>query len=74
MAEVFYALAVLACPVGMGVMMWAMMRGGHRPSQGAATPDDSDLAALRADVEQLRDAQRGPTSRVPPAPGTGSRA
>lgn len=73
MPEVFYALAVLACPVGMGVMMWAMMRGGHRSSHGAST-SDVELAELRAEVEQLRDAQRGPTAQVSPAPDIDSRA
>lgn len=72
MPEVFYALAVLACPVGMGVMMWAMMRGGHRPSQGASM-HDAELAGLRAEVEQLRNAQRGLTGQVSPAPEFDSR-
>ena len=72
MPEVFYALAVLACPVGMGVMMWAM-RGGHRPSHGAST-HDAELAELRAEVEQLRNAQRGPTAQMSPAPDFDSRA
>lgn len=73
MPEGLYALAVLACPVGMGVMMWAMMRGGHRPSHGGST-HDSDLAALRAEVEQLRDSQHGPTTRMSPASDFDSRA
>jgi hypothetical protein len=29
MSSVFYTLALLACPVGMGLMMYMMMRG-HR--------------------------------------------
>jgi hypothetical protein len=61
MTEAFYALAVLACPVGMGVMMWFMMRGGkHSAPAAPAQPSasDAELVALRAEVDQLRAAQR----------------
>jgi multidrug resistance efflux pump len=67
MTETLYALAVLACPVGMGLMMWLMMRGGHRPS----TPDadhEQELAQLRADVERLRAAQEHSGDRASSAP------
>lgn len=61
MTEVLYALALLACPVGMGVMMWFMMRGGKH-SAPAAPPQpstsDAELVALRAEVDQLRAVQR----------------
>jgi hypothetical protein len=68
MTEAFYALAVLACPVGMGVMMWLMMRGGNhaaptpQPSQPSA--GDAELAALRAEVDQLRAEQRDTRGEV----------
>jgi len=32
MAQSLYALAFLACPVGMGLMMWMMMRGNKKPA------------------------------------------
>ncbi len=61
MTEAFYALAVLACPVGMGVMMWFMMRGGKQSTPAApAQPSgrDAEFVALRAEIDQLRAAQR----------------
>lgn len=70
MAEVFYGLAVLACPVGMGVMMWIMMRGRQRPTADSPTPE-SEISVLRAEVEQLRDAQREPASQARPTPSPG---
>lgn len=50
--------ALLACPIGMGVMMWLMMRNGHSqddPQQHAAA---DEVARLRAEVDQLRAGQR----------------
>lgn len=61
MPDAFYAVAVLACPVGMGLMMWFMMRGSKQsgpsvPAEQSVHPSDSDaeVAALRAEVDQLR--------------------
>jgi flagellar basal body-associated protein FliL len=62
MSESLYALAVLACPVGMGAMMWMMMRGQHRTAEPDTAAQQTELAALRAQIDQLeaerRDAQR----------------
>jgi hypothetical protein len=57
MEQLFYAVAVLACPVGMGLMMFFMMR---RPSQAPApSPGGQDeLTRLRAEIDQLKAAQR----------------
>ena len=64
-------LAVLACPVGMGLMMWFMGRGmrggmkksGDRDSEGA----HDSLAAMKAEqarlaekIEALEERQREP--------------
>ena len=80
MADLLYAAAVLACPVGMGAMMWFMMRG-HR-QQPAAQPVqepgqsgiDGELLRLRAEVDQLRAAQRDAAEHQgrAPAPADGS--
>ena len=50
MSQVLWAAAALACPIGMGAMMWMMMRGNH----GAASVDESEIARLRAEVDQLK--------------------
>lgn len=57
-------LLLLACPIGMGLMMWMMMRtGGDRQSQSPQpqqltakmTPAQQDeLARLRAELDELR--------------------
>ena len=63
MSESLYAPAVLACPVGMGAMMWMMMmRGQHKTSDSDTGVKQAELTALRAQLDQLqaerRDAQR----------------
>lgn len=65
MPDLIYLLAVLACPVGMGVMMLVMMRGKHsdRPT---SSPGD-EVARLRAEVDQLR-AERAADHRSTDAP------
>jgi hypothetical protein len=58
MQSLLLAVAVLACPVGMGLMMWMMMRG---QSTDTASSEDrgwqQEVQALRAEVERLK-AQR----------------
>ena len=50
MSQVLWAAAALACPVGMGAMMWMMMRGNH----GAAPADENEITRLRAEIDQLK--------------------
>ncbi|MGI8597145.1 MAG: hypothetical protein ACR2LY_07660 [Thermoleophilaceae bacterium] len=49
--EALYALALLACPVGMGVMMWWMSRG-NTAKQPVQDKDPRTVEELRA--EQVR--------------------
>ncbi|TFB96376.1 MULTISPECIES: hypothetical protein [unclassified Cryobacterium] len=53
MQQFLYILPALICPVGMGLMMWFMMRGrGH--GKTADGPEEQELARLRAEVAALR--------------------
>lgn len=51
MESLVTSLALLACPVGMGAMMWFMMRGMNQPTKKAGGSDE--LAALRAEQQRL---------------------
>lgn len=58
MNSVLLGIAALACPVGMGLMMWMMMRGQRGQHGDGASTGDSDeqreLAQLRAEIDQLK--------------------
>ncbi len=56
MTQALYTVALLACPVGMGLMMWFMMRGGKNasPAAPAQSTNDGEPAHPRAEAEQLR--------------------
>lgn len=58
MNQLLVALPLLACPIGMALMMWFMSRdGGHK--RGSSAPADAgEVARLRAEVAVLQ-AQRG---------------
>jgi hypothetical protein len=59
MPESLYPLALLACPVGMGVMMWMMSRGhGDQAGSDEAPAKQDELARLQAEIDQLQAAQR----------------
>jgi hypothetical protein len=63
MLEQLYPLALLACPIGMGLMMWMMMRSRKPPAPTSAESSDNELARLRAEVDQLRAEQQPNTDR-----------
>lgn len=57
-------LALLACPIGMGLMMWMMARGqrnGGSAKTSSETGGRQQVAQLRAEIDELkadRDARR----------------
>ena len=52
MESIVTSLALLACPVGMGAMMWFMMRGmKQQPAKGVEQP--GNVAELRAERQRL---------------------
>ena len=65
MEQIFSGLAVLACPLGMGALMWVMMRSNKKPSDIAAAPEasEAELARLRADLDALRASPTSADSR-----------
>lgn len=69
MEQFLYILPALACPVGMGLMMWLMMRGRSKPQTGTPA-QEQELAALRAQVDALRP-EPAPFSERHPAPVAG---
>ncbi|EGX61040.1 MULTISPECIES: hypothetical protein [Streptomyces] len=64
MSELVKLLPLLACPVGMGAMMWFMTRSGRKTTGAPSTdpntaasgadPRERELAALRKQVDDLR--------------------
>lgn len=64
MESLLLGIAVLACPVGMGLMMWMMSRGRRKTADD--TGGHQQVAQLRAEIDQLkaeREAQRADGGR-----------
>ena len=77
-------LLYLACPIGMGAMMWMMMRNNDQPQTKAptagATGDlaslhqqlqslESQQASIMAEIRRLREAEHSKDSGAPePSP------
>jgi hypothetical protein len=64
MSAALYGLALLACPVAMGLMMWFMMRGKKavHGSTSLSAADEMELTKLRAEVDQLRASEKDVSS------------
>ncbi len=55
MAQSLYPLALLACPVVMGLMMWLMMRGSKdQTPQDRVPPKPDDVSRLQGEIDRLR--------------------
>ncbi|MGH3860096.1 hypothetical protein [Actinokineospora sp.] len=52
MQSLFLVLAAVACPVGMGLMMWMMMRGRNQGSGDSG--GQRQVARLREEIEELK--------------------
>lgn len=70
MQQLLSILPLLACPLGMGLIMWLMMRSGHGRPDGAgpqtasmAPAQQAELTRLRAELDQLRAEDRDHTPR-----------
>lgn len=64
MDQLLYILPALACPIGMGLMMWFMMRPKHGAQTHPGTDADrQELLRLRKEIDALRD-ERNPRNKV----------
>jgi hypothetical protein len=54
MQSVLQGLVALACPVGMGLMMWLMMRGHGPNTTSTADATSQQVDELRAEIERLK--------------------
>lgn len=54
MEALLLGIAALACPVGMGLMMWLMMRGQKRDAGDTRDDEQQQVEQLRAEIEQLK--------------------
>lgn len=56
MNALWYLLPALACPLGMAIMMWLLIRPRDPAAAADGAPDRRELAALRAQIAAWRQA------------------
>ncbi|MGH3775963.1 MAG: hypothetical protein ACRDRR_09555 [Pseudonocardiaceae bacterium] len=54
MSSLLFGLALLACPVGMGLMMWMMGRGQGKGTDNGGPQQRQQVEQLRAEIDQLK--------------------
>ena len=65
MPQSLYPLLLLACPLGMGLMMWFMVRGGsHTTRRNDSAAGGLHLDELRREIAELHAAQKGADHRA----------
>ena len=62
MQSLLLGVAVLACPVGMGLMMWMMMRGQNKSGGGTGGQSQQQVDELRTEIAELK-AERAKSGR-----------
>lgn len=66
MEGVLLSLVILACPVGMGLMMWSMMRSRRDGPRAASTPGELRAEHARISAELERYEQPDPVGAAKP--------
>jgi hypothetical protein len=58
MQQLLYLLPALACPLGMGAMMFFMMRPGGKQTEQPPSAERQEIADLRQQVQLMRAEQQ----------------
>ena len=73
MESILLSLAFLACPLGMGLMMWFMAKGMRQESAAAAPPQNASVEQLREEHRRLgEELERLEDRPASPAPTGGA--